>query len=179
MRKYMKMFGFAGALILLVLNFNVSAEDMRVMSQSADQKKQEMILKAQEEKAEALKEQEETQKKIKADENLLVSAISKLKAENQDLDKKLREIEDRLIEKAENENNLNEKLGEASSEIRELVGFVRVSARDLEGNLNQSPQNAFFPDRVEILEAIKNEQKFPDMADIEQMASLQKGCGGF
>ncbi|MCU0615415.1 MAG: hypothetical protein MUD09_10130, partial [Desulfobacterales bacterium] len=81
-------------------------------------------------------------------------------------------IEERLIEKSEQENLLNEKLGEASSEIRELVGFVRVSARDLEGNLNQSPQSAFFPDRVGILEAIKNEQKFPDMADIEQMASL-------
>jgi biopolymer transport protein ExbB len=84
----------------------------------------------------------------------------------------MREIETLLIEKAEQENILIEKLGEASSEIRELVGFVRVSARDLEGNLNQSPQSAFFPDRAEILEAIKNEQKFPNMADIEQMATL-------
>ncbi len=172
MRNYVRMFGFVAGLIFAALNFHVSAEDMRVMSQSAEQKKQEVMRKAQQEKNDALKEQEETQSRIKADENLLVSAISKLKAENQELDKKLREIETRLIEKSEQENLLNEKLGEASSEVRELVGFVRVNARDLEGNLNQSPQSAFFPDRVRIPEAIKNEQKFPDMTDIEQMASL-------
>ena len=172
MKKHMRMFGFVVGLMFFLSNFDVSAEDMRVMSQNAEQKKQELIRKAQQEKAEALKEQEETQQKIKADEDLLVSAVSKLKAENQALDKKLRDIEQRLMEKAENEKILNEKLGEASSEIRELVGFVRVSARDLEGNLNQSPQSAFYPDRAEILEAIKNEQKFPDMADIERIASL-------
>jgi chromosome segregation ATPase len=79
---------------------------------------------------------------------LLASSISKLKSENQVLEKQLREIETRMIEKAGQEKILIEKLSEASSEIRELVGFVRVSARDLEGNLNQSPQSAFFPDRI-------------------------------
>jgi len=172
MKKCIGIFGLVIGLIVLLFTPHALAEDMRVMSQIAEQKKQEMIRKAQQEKAEALKEQEETQKKIKADEDLLAAAISKLKSENQVLDKRLREIEAQLIEKSEQEKLLIEKLGEASSEIRELVGFVRVSARDLEGNLNQSPQSAFFPDRGGILEAIKNEQKFPDMADIEQMASL-------
>lgn len=172
MKNCIRVFGFVVGLMFFLSNSHVFAEDMRVMSRNAEQKKQEIIRKSQQEKAEALKEQEEIQKKIKADEDLLASAISKLKSENQALDKRLREIEERLIEKAEQEKILNEKLGEASSEIRELVGFVRVTARDLEGNLNQSPQSAFFPDRVEILEAIKNEQKFPNMADIEQMASL-------
>lgn len=172
MKNYIKMAGFVAALILAVMSFHVSAEDMRVMSQNAEQKKQELIRQAQQEKAEALKEQEEIQKKIKADEDLLASAVSKLKSENQILGERLREVREGLIAKSEQEKILNEKLGEASSEIRELVGFVRISARDLEGNLNQSPQSAFSQDRVEILEAIKNEQKFPDMADIEKMASL-------
>jgi biopolymer transport protein ExbB len=172
MRYYIRVFGIVAGLIFFLFNSNILAEDMRSMSQSADQKKQEVIRKAQQEKAESLKEQEEIRQKIKSDEDLLVSAIAKLKSENNELEKQLREIETQLIEKAEQEKILNEKLGEAGSEMRELVGFVRVSARDLEGNLNQSPQTTFFPDRIQILEAIKNEQKFPDMADIEQMASL-------
>jgi biopolymer transport protein ExbB len=172
MRNCIQIIGLVAGLLFFLSNFHVSAEDMRVMSQTAEQKKQELMQKARQEKDDALKEQEETQKKIKADEDLLVSAISKLKSESQMLEKQLREIETALIERTEQEKLLSEKLGEASSEIRELVGFVRVSARDLEGNLNQSPQSAFFPDRIEILEAIKNEQKFPDMADIERMASL-------
>jgi biopolymer transport protein ExbB len=167
-----RVFGLVIGWVFFLSVFHVSAEDMRVMSQSAEQKKQELIRKAQQEKSDALKEQEEIQKKIKADENLLASSISKLKSENEVLERRLREIETRMIEKAEQEKILIEKLGEASSEIRELVGFVRVSARDLEGNLNQSPQSAFFPDRIRIPEAIKNEQKFPDMTDMEQMASL-------
>jgi biopolymer transport protein ExbB len=172
MRNCIQIIGLVAGLLFFLSNFHVSAEDMRVMSQTAEQKKQELMQKARQEKDDALKEQEETQKKIKADEDLLASSISKLKFESQMLEKQLREIETALIERTEQEKLLSEKLGEASSEIRELVGFVRVSARDLEGNLNQSPQSAFFPDRIEILEAIKNEQKFPDMADIERMASL-------
>jgi biopolymer transport protein ExbB len=167
-----RVFGLVIGWVFFLSVFHVSAEDMRVMSQSAEQKKQELIRKAQQEKSDALKEQEEIQKKIKADENLLASSISKLKSENQVLERRLREIETRMIEKAGQEKILIEKLSESSSEIRELVGFVRVSARDLEGNLNQSPQSAFFPDRIRIPEAIKNERKFPDMTDIEQMASL-------
>jgi biopolymer transport protein ExbB len=172
MRYYIRVFGIVAGLIFVLFNSNILAEDMRSMSQSADQKKQEVIRKAQQEKAESLKEQEEIRQKIKSDEDLLVSAIAKLKSENNELEKQLRKIETRLIEKGEQEKNLNEKLSEASSEMRELVGFIRVSARDLEGNLNQSPQTAFFSDRIRILEAIKNEKKFPDMADIEKMTSL-------
>jgi biopolymer transport protein ExbB len=172
MRYYIWVFGIVAGLMFFLFNSDILAEDMRSMSQSADRKKQELIRKAQQEKAESLKEQEEIRQKIKSDEDLLVSAIAKLKSENDELEKQLREIETQLIEKAEQEKNLIEKLSEASSEMRELVGFIRVSARDLEGNLNQSPQTAFFPDRIRILEAIKNEKKFPDMADIEKMASL-------
>jgi biopolymer transport protein ExbB len=172
MKKCMGMFGFVVGLFFLLFGSHALAEDMRVMSQSAGQKKQELIQQAKKEKAESLKEQEEIRKKIKADEELLVSAIAKLKSENNALENQLREIETQLIEKAEQEKILFERLSEAGSEMRELVGFLRVSARDLEGNLNQSPQTAFFPARIEVLEAIKNEQKFPDMADIEQMASL-------
>jgi biopolymer transport protein ExbB len=172
MRHYIRVFGIVAGLMFFLFNSDILAEDMRSMSQGADQKKQELIRKAQQEKAESLKEQEESRQKIMSDEDLLVSAIAKLKSENDELEKQLREIETQLIEKAEQEKILIEKLSEASSEMRELVGFVRVSARDLEGNLNQSPQNAFFPDRIEVLEAIKNEKKFPDMADIEQMTSL-------
>lgn len=172
MIKLIRIIGIVFGFILVLTNFDVPAEDMRVMSQSAEQKKQELIEKARQEKAEALKEQEEVLKKIKADEDLLAAAVSRIKSENQTLEKQLREIEERLIKKVENEKNLNEKLGQASSEIRELVGFVRVSARDLQGILDQSFQSAFYPDRAEILEAIKNEQKFPDMADIERMVSL-------
>jgi biopolymer transport protein ExbB len=179
MKYYIRMFGVITGLMFFLFNSDILAEDMRAMSQSADQKKQELIRKAQQEKAESLKEQEEIRLRIKSDEDLLVSAVAKLKSENNILEKQLRDIETQLIEKAEQEKILFEKLSEASSEMKELIGFVRVSARDLEGNLNQSPQTAFFPDRIEVLEAIKNEQKFPDMADIEQMASLQKGCGGF
>ncbi len=164
--------GWVVGLMFLVMASQVSAEDMRAMSLEAERKKQELIQQAQKERREALKEQEEVRKKIKADEDLLVSAISKLRSENENLEKELREIEARLIEKAEEEKVLTEQFNEASSEVRELVGFVRVSARDLEAELNLSHQSAFFPDRTEILEAIKKEQIFPDMADIEQMTSL-------
>jgi biopolymer transport protein ExbB len=172
MRNYLRVFGIIAGLMFFLFISDILAEDMRSMSQTADRKKQELIRKAQQEKAESLNEQEEIRKKIKADEELLVSAIAKLNSENNVLEKQLREIETQLIEKAEQEKILFEKLSEASSEMRELVGFVRISARDLEGNLNQSPQTAFFPARIEVLEGIKDEQKFPDMADIEQMASL-------
>lgn len=172
MNRYILVFGLVISFVFSGNGIMVSAEDMRAVSRAAEQKKQELIQKAQSEKQEALREQEEIQKGIKADENLLISGISKLRSENEKNEKKIREIETELIRISEHEKSLTEKFNDASSEVRELVGFVRVSARDLEGNLTQSHQSAFLPSRVDILEAIKNEQNFPDMADIEQMASL-------
>ncbi len=148
------------------------AVDQRAMSMEAEAKKRQMMEKAGTEKAEALKESQENLRRIKGDRESLTSAVRTLKAETDAMEKRRVALQERLAELGNREKELSAKVGEMDSEIRELVGFVRVNASELEGLFKQSPQSALFPDRTRFADDIREEKKFPDMADIEKMVEL-------
>jgi len=145
---------------------------MRVINQSAQIKQQELLQIALREKGAAIKEEMGIREKIKSDRDLLKSSVDRLKAETGEMEKRKQTMEKRLMELTEKETGLTKKLGEMSSEIRELAGYVRSNAKDIESLLNQSHQSAFSSNRTGILKEIGSENKFPDMADIEQMTAL-------
>ena len=61
---------------------------------------------------------------------------------------------------------------EVEATVRELVGFVRVTARDVDALLSRSLQSALVPGREKALEPILNEITYPGMAHIRSMVDL-------
>ncbi len=162
----------AGLLILILAGSSPAGPDSRAGSLAAEQKKQMLIQKAAEEKQAALREQAEAAQAVKADEKRLTFEVTRLKSETRDLEKKIQALQDILQKNSENQGLLKEQLAATGSEIRELKGFVRVSADDLAAELAQSHQSAFDPDRSQVLERVRDEERFPGLDDIQGMVDL-------
>jgi biopolymer transport protein ExbB len=64
---------------------------------------------------------------------------------------------------------LSQKLAETDSMVRELVGVIRVNAKDISALVSQNLQTALAGKTSDFLEAIAGQSKFPGMEDIRKM----------
>lgn len=161
--------GFFGQ---LNMPLTVFAEDMRAIAVEAKEKKVALLEKAKLEAENAKREALESRKRILADKNALKSAISELKIQNKNLHRENNRTKQSLRQLTSREKELGLKIAEMDAVVRELVGSVRVSARDIDTLLNQSLQSAFIQNRGEVIKIIVSQTKFPGMDDIRQMVDI-------
>ncbi|MBN1932837.1 MAG: DUF3450 family protein [Desulfobacterales bacterium] len=159
-------------LIILMTSDIVTATDMRANNIAAQKNKNALMEKARMDAEMARKEAEESTNRILSDRNDLKKAISELKQQNLRLEKENQNLEYNLTQLANKENNLTAQLEEVDSVVKELVGFVRAGAKDLDALIDQSLQSSFAPNRGSLLKFLTNESKFPGMDDIHQMFEL-------
>lgn len=175
-----------------------SASDMRASHIDIEAKKASFRAKAQKElesaKQEALKQSEF----IRSNRTELINAVEKLKSENSALILDNGAMEKELASLKEEQRSLSEALEQSSAVNRELAGFIRSSAKDLETLLIQSLQSGL-PDRAAVedvsqdaihkrdesdhksavkegsnysfLKPVIAQEKFPSMEDIRKMVS--------
>ncbi len=170
--RWLIIWSFLGLALLFNVPTWVMAEDLRAIALEAREKKAALIEKARLEAEMAKKEAEDSQKLIFADKSALKTAIMKLKKQNAIIDKENKELQKNQKNLANQEKKLASRLEEMDAIVRELVGFIRTNARDLEALLKQSPQSALVHDRRNILQSVVNKSKFPGMNDIRQMVDL-------
>ena len=164
--------GLVAAGILILPAVTVHAEDMRAMQIEAREKRMILLEKANQEKERAAKEARETRQRILADKKALKTAIEKLKKERENLERENRELETGLKALESREEELLAQREEVEGDVRELVGFVRVNARDIDVLLGRSLQSALVPGREMILQPILNQTEFPGMDHIRSMVDL-------
>lgn len=150
----------------------VGAEDMRDLHTQAREARQALFEKAAAEKRAAELAAAESRARIVGDRGALVKAIEGLKHRNNELETAVRDLTERSLALAEKEQGLSSRLAETGSMVRELVGVVRINAKDLEGLMIQSPQSALTVQDTEFLRRIAAQSQFPGMADIRQMAEM-------
>ncbi len=148
------------------------AKDMRASVIEAEKKKQMMLQKARMEKQEALREAQKSRQEILSHRKSLEEAILKLKNKNRALEDENLRLVDELGALKVKEEELNAQLKDIEGDIKELAGFVRVNARDLDSLLNQSLESAFVKGRSLKLKPILEETGFPGMDDIKAMTEL-------
>ncbi len=148
------------------------AADMRVSQKEAARKKAAALKKARLEKKRAQAEAREMRQKILGDKTQLEKAIAQLREQNQRLKDANARLETQHAELTEREKTLQADLQQVEGNMRELVGFVRVNARDLDALLKQSQQSAFNPDRAQVLQPLMAQTQFPQMDAIRKMADL-------
>lgn len=161
---------FLLTVLLSVCIHSAAAEDMREINKQAMIARTALIEKADSEKRRA----EEQAVKSKA---LIMQSRSKLEAEIQRLQQQSTQLE---VEIASNkteiselnkvEDEVSEKLTETDQMIHELVGVIRVNAKDVETLISENHQTALSLQTSDFLARLADENSFPGMADIEKLA---------
>ncbi|OQY12359.1 MAG: hypothetical protein B6I30_04985 [Desulfobacteraceae bacterium 4572_187] len=163
---------FTGAVIFLILAGSVHAEDMRAREIEAREKKAALLEKAKLEKESALKEAQESKQRILADKEAMISAIAEFKKKRKLLEEQNNKLKARMTALTTRQKELLAQVHEVEGAVRELVGFVRMNAKDLDALLRQSLQSAFVENRGKALKPIMNQVEFPGMNDIRAMVDL-------
>ncbi|MDY6832682.1 MAG: MotA/TolQ/ExbB proton channel family protein [Thermodesulfobacteriota bacterium] len=146
------------------------AEDMREMQIETRQARENLIRKAAAEKAAADRAAAETRARILADRTALEKAVADLEAANQALEKEIDGLSGEYERLDLKETELTEKLAQTDSMINELVGAIRVNAKDLDALISQNLQTAVVGRPGSFLEPIALEARFPGMDDVRAMA---------
>jgi biopolymer transport protein ExbB len=159
-----------GSLPILFLSSPLYGRDMRELQVRAQQAKEALKQKAAAELQAAQQEAARSRGRIVSDKSALKAAIAKLKAQNRDLQKAVEKltVEHRALD--EKEKVLSQKLAQTDSMIRELVGVIRVNAKDLSALMNENLQTALMGKTPDFLGAITRQSKFPGMKDIRKMS---------
>lgn len=150
----------------------LAAEDMRERRVAAEQARQALQAKAAAEKRAAEQEAAAVRARILEDREALTEALAALKRDTRRLTAEVEALHELSHELAESEQELSRQLKDTDSMVRELVGVVRVNAKDLEGLLLQSPQTALSMPDISLLRQIADQDHFPGMADIRGMADM-------
>jgi len=137
------------------------AQDMREASR-----------KAALERSTARDEAREAEERILKDRKVLRVEVDKLEARQQALESDIRALEESIAENRDEEARLSATWAEKELAFREIVGSVRISARDLETIFLHSPFTALAPERTEKLRPLLDKKYFPGIEDIRLLADL-------
>lgn len=148
------------------------ANDMRAVNIEAEQKKAALLEKAQREESRARKEAEESRQRIVADKTRLVEAVQRLKNDNRQLESGNNAVAAEIQELHQREQAVSAEIEKMDAALNELLGLIRVNAKDMDAIVSQSPQSAVSSGRSEKLRAIIDQSAFPGMEKLEQMADM-------
>ncbi len=150
-------------------------EDMRALQVQARQARAALLKKALAEKKAAEQEADASRQQILADRSRLEQAVALLKTQNHQLGRAVRSLEAENTEITAKEDALTSRLAETDSVMRELVGVIRVNAKDIEALVGQNLQTAFSDDPSAFLKAIAAQSRFPGMEEIQKMVAVLRG----
>jgi biopolymer transport protein ExbB len=148
----------------------VMAQDMRDLQIQAQEAREALVQDAAEEKAAAEKAAAESRARIMQDRNALESAIAELDEANRQLGKEVNRLREDSQGLDEYEQRLTASLAQTDSMINELVGVIRINAKDVDGLITQNLQTALEEKPTLFLETIAQDQKFPGMEDVRALA---------
>ncbi|SMC39531.1 outer membrane transport energization protein ExbB [Desulfocicer vacuolatum DSM 3385] len=160
------------ALVICCTFVPAGAQDMRQTHVTLARQKKVMQEKAAQELKAARREAIAQEEKIKQDRASLMAAINAIKAKNQRLKKANADLLADIEQTKSRADEVRESLAETQAVNRELSGFIRSNAKDLESMLIQSLQSALDLERHTFLAPLINQEKFPSMEDIRHMVSL-------
>ena len=159
-------------LLALVFSPPVLAREMRAMHVQAQQAKQELLEKVAAEKQAAEQAAAQSRARITSDRDALQKAIADLEAKNRILSNAIKKLEDQYSPLEKKEKQLSGQLAEMGSMVNELVGVIRITAKDVGVNIDQNLQSALGKREDGFLKDIAEQGQFPAMEDIRRMVTV-------
>ena len=162
-----------GAVTARSLAAQTTTHDMRAGVIEAEEQRQKLMDLADQERQTAEMESRKSRGRILQDKKSLTSAIERQKEKNQAVSQKIKQLKSKIVDLKKTEEETTEKLAEMDAVVKELAGFVRVTAKDVETLVSQSLQSALIKERsVGIAPLLKKSAKFPAMEDIRAIKDI-------
>lgn len=161
------------ALVTIILSCNpfiLAAEDMRLFNIKANEAKAELIKKVEKERAQAKQQAEESKAVILNDRSKLEKAMSDLASRKILLENEISTLnieQDKLIEE---EQQVTLELTQTDQIINELIGIIRINAKDIDALLANNHQTALMKNSPDYLAELTGENNFPEMNGIRRLA---------
>lgn len=156
--------------IIFICAQPVLAEDMREVSSKAEQAKAALIQKAAEEKRAAEEEAAKSKARILGDRTKLESAIANLKAREKSLKAEIEALTKEQTVRTTEEEELTVELAQTDQMVNELIGVIRINAKDISTLIEENLQTAFGIDSLEKTQQLADESTFPGMDGIRGLA---------
>ncbi|GAB6905850.1 MotA/TolQ/ExbB proton channel family protein [Desulfosarcina cetonica] len=157
-------------LVSLVTALPARAEDMRAVQIQAQEAKAALVRKAAAEKAAAEAAAAESRARIVKDRTALAAAVAAFESTHRALETAVAAMDAEARQLEERERALSEKLSQTDSMINELVGVIRVNAKEVDGLIAQNLQTALNASVPSFLEAVAQDAHFPGMDDVRALA---------
>lgn len=158
---------------LVVVSGSVAfAEDMRQSAQDYQQRQQQIIEQAQRDEMTARAQAAERQQQLLMDKQALVQAVQSVRHDVKRLSTETLALEKMEKQLVVQQQRLEDEKLKRTAQLQELVGFIRMSARDVDSLIHQSQLNALNPQRGEVLRPLLEQQRFPGMDEVRAMRDL-------
>ncbi len=151
---------------------STTAEDMREERIAAREAVLALERQARLEEERARQEARASREKITGDRASLEREIARLEAEVATLEETVAALEQEGQLLDEQEILLAEQLAATDAIIRELVGVIRMFAKDIAGHLGASLQRALGDGPPPLLDDIADQGRFPGLSDITEMIDI-------
>ncbi|MFO7840286.1 MAG: MotA/TolQ/ExbB proton channel family protein [Desulfosalsimonadaceae bacterium] len=145
-------------------------QDMRELSIEARKEREALRRRIAEEKAAAQKAAAQSREAIVRDRKKLQAALDRLQAENSRLKADIEKLSKEQEALSQTEQAATGKLKKKKGMVKELVGVIRVNAKDIDALLAKNPQTAAGATRPSFLDAVAEESRFPGMQEVRDMA---------
>jgi len=156
-------------LLLVLLAATARAEDMRQAPTEARQARQTLIEKAAAERRAAEQAAAESRQRLAQDRAALEKELRTLETRHAELAHQAEQLTEQMTQLGRQEEALSQRLGQSDAMVRELVGVIRVGAKDLSALIAQNLPTGEAGADSQWLESIANQSRFPGMADVRRM----------
>ncbi len=144
-------------------------KDVRVVEKQAMQKRDLLLKKAETERVKAKHFALKKQQEIFKDKTALKKAVKKIESQNRVLAKENLALGKKNQQMIKKRDGIKSRLDDMVKVSSELIGSIRISAKDADSIFNQSLESSFNHERKKITSLIMNKAKFPEMNEITQL----------
>jgi len=158
--------------LVMALSVSGFAEDARLSAQKYQQRQQQIVVQAQQDEAAARQQADLLQQQLLQDKAALQQAVATVRGEVDQLTRETLALETQEKKLVAQHQRLEAEKLKRTAQLQELVGFIRMSARDVDSMIHQSQLNALDPQRGEVLQPLLAQQRFPGMDDVRALRDL-------
>ena len=146
--------------------------DMRATAVEAREQREKLMHQADLERQTAAKEANQSRQKIFNDKTSLTRAIEQQKQKNMAQDQKNIQLKAKIKDLRASQEKIGKRLAEMDAVVKELAGFVKVTAKDIDTLVSHSLQSALIKERKAGIAPLLKSSKFPAMKDIRAMKDI-------
>ena len=148
------------------------AEDARQSAQHYQQRQQQIVAQAEQDEMTARAQAAEIQQQLSHDKQALQQAVRQVRGDVERLTRETVALAKQQKQLVGQHQRLDVEKSKRTAQLQELVGFIRMAARDVDSLIHQSQLNALNPQRGEVLRSLIEQQRFPGMDEVRSLRDL-------